>query len=75
MVSLLSKSIEVDKTLQPNDQSETSSVSHNGENKFDDKKASIFSKMPRFSRKSKINVIKLCILLALDSFACSLAPL
>jgi len=34
-----------------------------------------FWKAVKFSHKSRIIVIKLCILFALDSFACSLAPL
>ena len=39
------------------------------------KKSVPFWKVVKFSHKSKIIVVKLCILFAFDSFACSLAPL
>jgi Na+/melibiose symporter-like transporter len=72
----LSKNCEIEKTPPelttdldtPSDESDT-------EDSSPKKKTLPFWKSVTFSRKSKITVIKLCILFALDSFASSLAPL
>lgn len=40
----------------------------------DENKTPVTLKLPKFSQKSRVIVVKLCILFALDSFAVSLAP-
>jgi MFS family permease len=76
IVLLLSKACEVEKEPQPTEELDASSVSTGtAEDTPQKKKPGLLFKFPQFSNKSRMIVIKLCILFALDSFACSLAPL
>jgi hypothetical protein len=69
IVSILSKACELDHNLQ-----DTAAMSSDEDEPPEQKKISFFKKLPHFSRKSKIVVMKLCALFALDSFASNLAP-
>jgi hypothetical protein len=76
IVLRLSQACEIKKEPQPIEEFDTSSVgTGTAEDTPQEKKIPIFSNFSQFSRKSRMIVIKLCILFALDSFACSLAPL
>jgi len=72
----LSKACEIKKETQSAEEFDTSSVGTDiAEDTPQENKTLIFSKFPQFSTQSRRIVVKLCILFALDSFACSLAPL
>jgi MFS family permease len=76
IVLCLSKGCEIEKGKTPSEELDTSSVATGiTEDTTKDGKHWGLSKLPHFCSKSKRIVIKLCILFALDSFACSLAPL
>jgi hypothetical protein len=76
IVLLLSKACEIEKEPQPTEELDVSSVSTGtAEDTPQEKKTGLFFKFPQFSNKSRRIVAKLCIPFALDSFACSLAPL
>lgn len=74
IVLFLSKACEIAKE-QPVVESSSSSVSDNEGIAVEENKTSITPKLSKFSRTSRIIVIKLCTLCAIDSFGCSLAPL
>jgi hypothetical protein len=75
-VLALSKACEIEKGPKTTEELDASSVGTGAEDDTSQKKtSSFFSKLPQFSNRSKRVVIKLCVLFALDSFACSLAPL
>ena len=69
----LSKKVEVEKS-KPQGGVETTPLLSNG-NTEQLKKKSWFALLPDFSKESKIIVVDLCILFALDNFASGLAPL
>ncbi|KAH7369513.1 major facilitator superfamily domain-containing protein [Rhexocercosporidium sp. MPI-PUGE-AT-0058] len=68
IVSCLSKECEAEEP-QPIEDMDSLSVGDNRSRNF------ILSKVPSFSRKSKIVVVKLCALFALESFGSNLVPL
>lgn len=70
----LSKKIEMEKS-KPQGDEETTPLLSNGNTEQPKKKKSWFSLLPDFSKESKIIVVNLCILFALDNLASGLAPL
>ncbi|KAE9369124.1 MFS general substrate transporter [Stipitochalara longipes BDJ] len=75
-VLALSKGCEIKSNPESLKEMDTSSARSDDNDALPPKKKPLpFWKAVKFSHKSKIVVIKLCILFALDSFACSLAPL
>jgi hypothetical protein len=76
IVLCLSKGCEVEKKDKIIDEADTSSVGTGSDDETPQEKGNRFLyKLPHFSSRSKRIVIKLCLLFALDSFACSLASL
>jgi MFS family permease len=72
----LSKGCEIERNTNSIKELDTSSGGTGGNEDLPQEKMALpFWKLVKFSRKSKIIVIELCMLFALDSFACSLAPL
>lgn len=72
----LSKSVEAEKKVAPVQDSETAPLLGNGTENDEPKKKSYFrSLLPEISKESRLIVVNLCILFALDAFASSLAPL
>ncbi|KAH9208555.1 major facilitator superfamily domain-containing protein [Leptodontidium sp. 2 PMI_412] len=69
VVLSLSKACELEELLPIED---VNTLSTGGEKQ---KRSFILSKMPRFSRRSKLVVVKLCALFALESFGSNLTPL
>lgn len=69
VVLSLSKACELEELLSIED---VNTLSTGGEKQ---KRSFILSKMPRFSRRSKLVVVKLCALFALESFGSNLTPL
>ena len=73
----LSKAIEVEKKDTPSPDPETAPLLGDGAEDEEPKKKKswIASKLPEISPESRIIVVNLCILFALDAFASGLAPL
>lgn len=72
----LSKAVEAEKKVKPNADTETAPLLDNGsDGEVPKKKSFIASKLPEISPESRIIVVNLCILFALDAFASGLAPL
>lgn len=72
----LSKEVEAEKKVVPARDPETAPLLGEGAQDVEPKKKSYFrSLLPEISKESRLIVINLCILFALDSFASGLAPL
>lgn len=72
----LSKAVEAEKKKTPVADPETAALLGDGAEDLESKKKNfITSRLPDISAESKLIVINLCILFALDSFASGLAPL
>lgn len=73
----LSKAVEAEKKVTPNPDPETAPLLGDGAEDEEPKKKKswIASKLPEISPESRIIVVNLCILFALDAFASGLAPL
>jgi MFS family permease len=73
----LSKAVEAEKKVAPTPDPETAPLLGDGAEDEEPKKKGnwITSKLPEISSESRIIVINLCILFALDAFASGLAPL
>lgn len=74
IVLFLSKACEIEREQLVVESSSSSVIDIEGI-AVEENKTSITFKLPKFSKESRIIVIKLCILCAIDSFGCSLAPL
>lgn len=73
IVLSLSKACEIEK---PHAVADIESASLESSDKVKEGKRNyILAKLPSFSRQSKIIVVKLCLLFALESFGSNLAPL
>jgi hypothetical protein len=72
----LTKAVEAEKKVVPAAEPETAPLLGDGaENEEPKKKSSLRSLLPEISAESKIIVLNLCLLFALDSFASGLATL
>lgn len=73
----LSKAVEQEKKVAPIADPETAPLLGDGaeDEEYTKKGNWLLSKMPKFSSESRIIVLNLCILFALDAFASGLAPL
>lgn len=71
----LSKNIEAEKKAAPVEDAETAPLLGDGAEETETRKPYILSLLPEISKESRIIVINLCILFALDAFASGLAPL
>jgi len=70
----LSKNVEAEKKVKPQRDTETAPLLGNGDAE-EPKKKSLISLLPTISKESRIIVVNLCLLFALDAFASGLAPL
>jgi len=71
----LSKDVEAEKKPAPVEDAETAPLLEDGAEETEAKKSYIRSLIPEITAESRIIVLNLCILFALDAFASGLAPL
>lgn len=71
----LSKECEAERHPPRSESVATDSDTEGSSAKTKEKKFALLSKLPKFTPKTRTTLIKLCLLFALDSFACTLTPL